>query len=245
MLKRGIQGASSTNCIALVCMLKPVYSGRLTARPSTAPICAIWRTSAAWRSLNASTATPNAIGIQMVRLSQGAEAITRPLNVPEPQRQQHEYADDHGEGVLVDVAGLEQAHHAADPADYARRAVDHKAVDDGHIAEFPQPVADRARAAGEKPLIEAVATVFLHQDVDDEAELLPQHAGQRRIDDVQIPGRPRPGAREPERQAGEPLQHHGENAVVLARHFREALVFRGNIDGRAEIAAVKHRAYGP
>src|SRR5512146_734131 len=130
MLKRGIQGESSTNCIALVCVLKPVYSGTLAAKPSTAPTSAIWRTVAAWRSPNRSTTAPNRIGIQMVRLSQGVAFIVCPLSLAEPQRQQHEYADDHGERVVIDVAGLEQAHQAADPADHARRAVDHDAVDE-------------------------------------------------------------------------------------------------------------------
>src|SRR5512135_2803307 len=176
MLKRGIQGVSSTNCIALVCVLKPVYSGRLAARPSKAPISAVWRTSAPWRSPNASTSRPNRIGIQMLRLSQGVGFIVCPLWPAEPQRQQHEYADDHGERIVIDVAGLEQAHQPSDPADHARRAVDHEAVDDRHVADFPQAAADAARAAREEPVVEAVEAVFLHQDVDEEAELLPQHA---------------------------------------------------------------------
>src|SRR5512140_2034970 len=172
MLKRGIQGESSTNCIALVCVLKPAYSGRLAARPSTAPTSAIWRTSAAWRSPNASTSRPNRIGIQMLRLSQGVGFIVCPLRPAEPQRQQHEHADDHRERIVIDVAGLEQAHQASDPADHARRAVDHEAVDDRHVADLPQPAADAARPAGEKPIVETVEAVLLHQDVDEEAELV-------------------------------------------------------------------------
>ncbi len=57
----------------------------------------------------------------MLRLSQGAEVIIYRLSVPEKQRQQHEYADDHGERVLIDVAGLEQPHHA--PSQPTTRAV--------------------------------------------------------------------------------------------------------------------------
>jgi hypothetical protein len=67
MLKRAIHGAISTNCIADVVRSKCVHSGMQTARPNTEPTSAVQRAGAGLRSLPmASTATPKAIGSQIV-----------------------------------------------------------------------------------------------------------------------------------------------------------------------------------
>ena len=72
MLKRGIQLASSTYCIALVAELKFVHKGMVIRKLSTAPANASMRASGAFRSPPvASTAKPERIGIQMERLSKG------------------------------------------------------------------------------------------------------------------------------------------------------------------------------
>ena len=64
MLKRGIQGLSSTNCIALVVASKWVQSGSVTRKPRIAPPSAIQRVSGL-RSPAKSTSTPAMMGTQM------------------------------------------------------------------------------------------------------------------------------------------------------------------------------------
>src|SRR5690606_11895633 len=109
----------------------------VTANPATAVSRARARASGALRSEPvASTSKPPRIGIQIARLRRGipvivtfrsvrrrggAFVVIQDPSVPrsaavEPEGQQHEYADDHREGVLVDVAGLEQAAGLRHPA---------------------------------------------------------------------------------------------------------------------------------
>src|SRR5690349_1257229 len=120
----------------------------------------------------ASTRTPKIIGIQIAKLSSG-----RPVGMAgsaQDHRQQHEDADDHGEGVVVDEAGLQGADNGREPADQARRAVD-ESVDHRHVPALPQAAADETRSAGEKPVVEAIETVFVHQYRYQRAGLAPQY----------------------------------------------------------------------
>src|SRR4030042_4856806 len=108
MLNAGIQAAFSTNCIAEVPMSNPVTSGIATARPSSAPANAIQRASAALRSEPvASTATPARIGTQMTRERIDCPNMGFVLVEPREPRHQGKHPDQHGKGVVVDVAGLE------------------------------------------------------------------------------------------------------------------------------------------
>src|SRR6188508_3834590 len=163
MSKRGIHSLRSTNCICDVPVSKCSQSGSVTARPAIAPARAIQRAAAASRSRpTASTARPATIGTQMDRDRYGIIAAS-----PRPVREQCEYAEDHRERVVIDVAGLHVPPERSRPADEASRAIDEEAVDDGAVADGGQEVTHRARAAGEEPVVEPVEIVFLvEQRVD-------------------------------------------------------------------------------
>ena len=76
MLKYGIHAASSTNCIWLVPVSKPVNNGMVTSTPSTEVTSAIIRCSGAFRSEPvASTTKPPIIGTQIARLRRGIPVI--------------------------------------------------------------------------------------------------------------------------------------------------------------------------
>src|SRR3954468_19022609 len=120
MLKRAIQSACSTNCIAEVAVSKWLYSGSVTSKLAMAPISAIQRTMRAWSSRpRASRMAPNTIGIQMARLKSPIFiVVVLVLSLPEPLgdhrpadevRHERHHAQQHGEGVVVDVAGLDPA----------------------------------------------------------------------------------------------------------------------------------------
>src|SRR3954463_1357484 len=167
MLKRAIQDAFSTNCISGVPSLKAPYSGKVTRKLTMAPISAIQRTARSCSSRpSASRATPNTIGVQMARLK--APTLFFSLSAePDETRHQHEHADDHRERVVVDVARLQAAGDAGEPAHQVRAAVDHGAVDDGLVAPLPQADAQQAGAAREHVLVEPVHVVLvLEQGVD-------------------------------------------------------------------------------
>src|SRR3989338_5074963 len=196
MLNRGIQSCSSTNCISEVLGTNLVYNGIVTRKPSTEPIMARMRASGAFLSSPvASTRMPNMIGSQIATLITGNPKImllflycrsgfspTPPYHVglkpdlqpskPVPHGQQHEYADDHGKRIVVDIPGLEMAHHAREHPDQLGRAVHHHPVDQLHVAELPQEAARAARTASEEPVVETVEVILVVQQGVDEPEAL-------------------------------------------------------------------------
>ena len=95
------------------------------------------------------------------RTQQAQRPLTCASASREPEREQHEHADDHRERVVVDEAGLELRAIWRGPAHHTRRAVDEKAVDDGHVADLPQSAPEQARAAGEEPVVEAVEIILV------------------------------------------------------------------------------------
>ena len=78
---------------------------------------------------------------------------------------EQEQPNDHGKGVVIDVAGLHVAHDARQPADCTRAAVHRQAINDLHIAEPPQQVAQTTCTTGEHLLIELVKSILAHQQV--------------------------------------------------------------------------------
>ena len=130
MLKRSIQARCSTNCMALVVVSKPVYSGIATKNPIIDPANAIKRASCALRSPPvAKTATPTIIGSQIIKLNSGKpNSMFIPfyllvisalkigctqiysLELIQPNSQDGKYTDDHGKCIVIDVTGLETPH---------------------------------------------------------------------------------------------------------------------------------------
>src|SRR6185436_17160143 len=198
MLKRGIQDRISTNCMSAIAW-NPVQRGMQTAKPSTAPTRATRRTGSGCLSFPiASTAMPNAIGTQITSERRNPWNIvvvvaawkvgSELLQVEPEEREQREHAEDHRERIVVDVAGLHAAGHAREPADEARRAVDHDHVDDGLVAPRPESRAEAARAAGEEPVVEVVEAVLLLQDGGEHPGPALDHRGQVGPLDVEEPG---------------------------------------------------------
>src|SRR5207248_1012287 len=72
-------------------------------------------------------------------------------------------ADQHGEGVVVDIAGLQPACFPRQFAGRSRDAVGPEPVDDRRIAGLPQPLAERESGAHEEPVIELVEVPFVEE----------------------------------------------------------------------------------
>src|SRR5579863_6719367 len=66
-----------------------------------------------------------------------------------PGDQQHD-ADQHGKGIVVDVAGLQQAGAARELERIGGERIGPEAVDDGAVALLPEPPADREARAHEQ-----------------------------------------------------------------------------------------------
>ena len=77
-------------------------------------------------------------------------------------------ADQHGEGVVIDVAGL-QPHDVARHVDDARRdAVRPEAVDDAAVAALPEQPAEPEGRAHEDEVVELVEIPFVEQEAVEE-----------------------------------------------------------------------------
>ncbi len=56
----------------------------------------------------------------------------------EEKRHQQKQADDHGKGIMIDIAGLDMAHRGGYPGHHTRRAVHHESIDQPHVPGLPQ-----------------------------------------------------------------------------------------------------------
>src|SRR5688500_574593 len=142
----GIQSFASRNCRPGLAWSNPVSSGTVSASATNAVTSASQRAACARRSPSIRASTPPSIGSQINRLNRGAFATSSipckgwaRASGPElsDHHQQRDQTDDHREGVVVQVTGLDAAHDARHEADQARAAVDRDAVD--------QLAVDRAR----------------------------------------------------------------------------------------------------
>src|SRR5688500_7501777 len=112
MLKVSIQGAFSTNCISAVPSLKRLYNGSVTRKLTMAPTRAIQRTARACSSLpRASSTAPNTIGVQMARLKRPTFLFSLAAQPDEPCHEDED-PQEHGQRVVIQVAGLPAAHDA-------------------------------------------------------------------------------------------------------------------------------------
>ena len=91
--------------------------------------------------------------------------------------EQRKHTQNHGECVGIYVAGLRLPRDAGKPADQFGRAVNHDAVDDGHVAELPKPGSHFSASAREEPIIKSIKSVFLIEDVDEKTELAADFCG--------------------------------------------------------------------
>src|SRR4030067_8805 len=191
MLNAGTQSRSSTYCMAAVCGLKPVNSGIVTINVAIATIRLKVRASGARASLPvASTAMPPRIGSQIARLRRFWVSMRAggPRLAMQEEGHEQEQPDDHGKGVVIDVAGLHVAHDARQPADRTRRAVHRQSVDDFYITDAPQQAAQATGATGEYLLVEFVEAILAHQQVVERLYVVANPVRQMRLAQVQQPG---------------------------------------------------------
>src|SRR4029078_9950174 len=137
MSKLGIHGCLSPNCIAALDASRPVNSGTVRARVSSATSNANTFACPARRSPNSSASAPPAIGSQISRVSRGkAGGIGSSLkgSAVGQHGQQRDEAEDHGEGVVVEVAGLQVAQQRGGAVDDPGPAVGEGAVDQAGVA---------------------------------------------------------------------------------------------------------------
>src|SRR5688500_8734388 len=187
MSKLGTHGTSSTKRIDADATSCPGNNSRLSTRVAIATSSANALPCAARASPKASVSRPPRIGSQISTLSRGQctsirgslffSGAGRHLH---QHRQQDDEAEDHGEGIVVEAAGLDPADDARDAVDDQRRAVDEHAVDEAGIALLPRPAAEPDAAGGEALDPEVVEAVLVLEDADRQREHLARLLRHRR-----------------------------------------------------------------
>src|SRR5687768_13418929 len=182
MANVGIHGRLSPNCIAALVASRPVNSGTLSASVSSATSSANIFACSARRSPNSSVSAPPAIGSQISRLSRGkAGGIGSSLSfstAPGQHGQQRDEAEDHGEGVVVEVAGLQVAQQRRGAVDDHGGAVDQDAVDQAGVAALAREPAEAEAAAREAADPQVVEAVLVLEQAHDRREQLARAAVQ-------------------------------------------------------------------
>src|SRR5579871_6318858 len=150
MPKAGIQSACSTNWKSALARSKP--------NQSTSDTPSVMRDvqSARKRAFRATaSASPRRSRISAEPMS-GRKVTTERTGQPfmarspEPEEipaDQQDNADQHGEGIVIDVARLEAPGTAREDARDGRDPVRPEPVDDGAVAALPQAISDRLRRA--------------------------------------------------------------------------------------------------
>ena len=97
-------------------------------------------------------------------------------------------ADQHGEGVVIEVAGL-QPHHVAGDVEHARGdAVRPEAVDQPAVAALPQQAAEPQRRPHEDDVVELVEVPLVEQELVERLVLARELGRQLGLADVELPG---------------------------------------------------------
>mmetsp|Transcript_15026 Transcript_15026/g.35416 ORF Transcript_15026/g.35416 Transcript_15026/m.35416 type:complete len:1189 (-) Transcript_15026:477-4043(-) len=158
-----------------------------------------------------------------------------------PGHQPHD-AEDHDEGVPVQIAGLHAAHQARDAADRTGRAVDDQAVDQAGVTALPETDTEGARQPGQHVLVEPVHEVLVLEDDDQRTQDFGQRGGNARRDHVEHIGRDDTGQGQPERQCGQAVQGHRGGAVeLLGQFFHRRVGMDVDEDRVLEEVAEQHR----
>ena len=109
-------------------------------------------------------------------------------------RREHEPGDkgrgpnQHGEGVVIQITGL-QTHHVAGDVEHAcRHAVRPKTVDQPAIAALPQQAAEPLRGPDEDQVIQLVEVPFIEQEAVKPIVLPRQFDRNVGTADIEVPG---------------------------------------------------------
>src|SRR5690606_30530726 len=190
MSKAGIQARFSTNCIAAVPYSKPVKSGMVSSSVAAATRVANQRAVLS-RGPMARVTRPPRIVSQTSRLSKGialwrgSGVTSRSWSVQgtDEHGQQHDQAEDHREGVVVEVAGLGTAADAGGKVDDPRRTIDEHSVDDPGV-EPPEHPPQRVAAASQSIDPQAVEAVLVLEDPHRQGQGIARLARQVRPEQV-------------------------------------------------------------
>src|ERR1700756_1920990 len=109
------------------------------------------------------TSAPNS-GRKVTTDRMGQVTISLASHEHEPGDQAGD-ADQHREGVVIEVAGLDLDDVAGDVEHPRRHAIGAEAVDDGAIALFPELIADPFRRPHEDQLVQLVEVPFVEQEL--------------------------------------------------------------------------------
>src|SRR5208282_1183490 len=97
-------------------------------------------------------------------------------------------ADQHGKGVVVEIAGL-QPHDVAGHVEHARgNAVRTETVDDKTIAALPQQPAEPHDRANEEEVVDSVEVPGIEQKAVEYALVARQRRGEIGPADIELPG---------------------------------------------------------
>src|SRR5690606_17396903 len=131
---------------------KPVNSGMLSTSVANATSSDSQRAAEARWLPSASTSPPPIIGSQINRLSRGqfdtCSYPWRSAPVADQRGQEHDQAENHREGAVVEEPGLGAPQHAREQVDKARAAVDEGTIDHLLVGATRQ-LAQQHAAAGQ------------------------------------------------------------------------------------------------
>src|SRR5688572_32644070 len=206
-----IHGSRSTNCSAGVATSNAHHSG--THRPSVASVAASAsaRPSTIHRSPSSRTTALAAIGSQTSQLRMCAGAATS--RTQEQPAEQQRQADDHGEGIVVEIAGLDAAHDVCERRDGPGAAIDQPPVDYSLVAAPPEASAEVAHASRHHVLVEPVEVVLVHEQPVRAREARSDAVGQVRAPQVKVPGGSDAAERQVDGGAPERVQDERRRAV--------------------------------
>src|SRR5579872_820052 len=167
MPKAGIQSASSTNWKSALVRSKRNQSTSETnsvmSDVHNARNRALRATASASPRRNRISAAPTS-GRKVTTERMGHPFMARS---PEPEQvpaDQQDDADQHGKGVVIDIARLEAPGAARQHAGHARNSVGPEPVDDGAVAALPQAISDPLGRPHEEEVVQLVEIPFVEQE---------------------------------------------------------------------------------
>src|SRR5512133_3548175 len=190
MLKAGIQTALSCIWKSAVPGSKlnqmPSDSRNVATEVSSATLRVLRATTSGWPRMATIKAAPssgrNVTSERTGKLANVGASTGHAKQIPGDENQ---HADQHGEGVVEDVAGLQPYRAAGDPHGGGGDAVGPDPVDQRPVPTLPQAPPESERRPHEDGVVELVEVPLVQQEPVDRLEALGQQAGQVGRRDVQ------------------------------------------------------------
>src|SRR5579875_3928615 len=159
------------------------------------------------------------VGRKVTRLSSGqlSIALTSADLEQEIPRHQHDDADQHREGIVIEVTGLEAARADGKAPRCRRKAVRAEAVDGRAIAFLPEAIADCHCGAHDEEIVDFVEIPFVEEQKIDRLERARGPGGHARLPNIRDPGHEDAEEAHRQRQLADPERHAfgaGEGAMI-------------------------------